>query len=69
VYKLATGKARTNSIMTTLQKPEGTKTSSLQETMNVMLENIIAEDKEEEETYHHNTKKYKENNRGTNSYQ
>jgi hypothetical protein len=55
VYKLATGKARTNSIMTTLRKPNGTETSSLQETMNVMLDNIIAEDKEEEETYHHNS--------------
>jgi hypothetical protein len=35
--------------MTILRKPDGT------ETMNVMLDNIIAEDKEEEETYHHNS--------------
>ena len=36
VYKLATGKVRTNSIMTTLRKLHGTETSSMLETMNLM---------------------------------
>jgi hypothetical protein len=55
LYKLATGKARTNSIMTTPWKPDGTETSSLQETMNIMLDYIITEDEEEEDTYYHNS--------------
>jgi coproporphyrinogen III oxidase-like Fe-S oxidoreductase len=41
VYKLATGKPRTSSVMTTLRKPDGTETSSLQETMNIMLDNTV----------------------------
>lgn len=52
-YKLATSKVRINNIMTTLWKPDGTETSILQETMNIMLGNIITVDKEEE-IYHHN---------------
>ena len=36
VYKLAKGKVRTNSITTTLQKPEGTETSSILETINIV---------------------------------
>ena len=34
VYKLAAGKTRTGSIMTTIRKPDGTKTTSLHETVN-----------------------------------
>jgi hypothetical protein len=49
-YKLATGKVQTNSIMTTLKKPDGTETSSILETMNIMLDNLTPDDKEEEET-------------------
>jgi len=52
-YKLAKGKARTNSIMTTLRKPDGTETSSILETMNIMLDHLIIDDREEEETYYH----------------
>ena len=37
VYKLAKGKVRTNSIMITMRKPDGTETSSILETMNIML--------------------------------
>ena len=53
VYKLATRKVRTNSIVTTLCKLDGTETSSILETMNLMLDHLITEDREEEETYHH----------------
>jgi len=53
VYKLATGKVQTNSIMTTQRKLDGTKTSSILETMNLMLDHLITEDREEEETYHY----------------
>jgi hypothetical protein len=48
VFKLATGRARTNNIMTTLRKPDGTLTSSILETMNVMLDQLITDDAEEE---------------------
>jgi hypothetical protein len=55
MYKLATGKVGTNRIMTTLRKPDGTDTSSILETMNIKLDNLITEDEEEEEeTYNHN---------------
>jgi hypothetical protein len=53
VYKLATGKVRSNSIMTTLWKPDGSETSSILETMNIMLDHLITEDGEEEETHYH----------------
>ena len=53
VYKLVKGKARTNSIMTTLRKPDGTETSNILDTMNIMLDYLIIDDSEEEETYYH----------------
>jgi hypothetical protein len=64
VYKLATGNIRTNSIMTTLRKPDGTETSSILETMNTMFDHLITDDREE--NHHH---KNKENDSGTNSHQ
>ena len=58
VYKLATGKVRSKSIMTTLRKPDGTETSSILETMNIMLDHLITVDREEEETcYNKNIRK------------
>jgi hypothetical protein len=59
VYKLATGKVRSNTIMTTLRKPDGTETSSILETMNIMLDHLITVDREEEEEtfYHKNIRK------------
>ena len=57
VYKLAAGKARNNSILTTLKKPDGSETSSIQETIKVMLDHIITEDREEETSYHKNIRK------------
>ena len=56
-YKLATGKVRTNSIMTTLRKPDGTVTSSILETMNSMLDHLITDDGEEENQHHKNIRK------------
>jgi len=42
--------------MTTLQKLDGTETSSMLETMNIMLDHLITDDREEEEeTYYHKT--------------
>jgi hypothetical protein len=57
VYKLAAGKKRANSIMTTLRKPDGSETMSLQDTVKVMLVYLSAEGREE--TLHHkNIRKY-----------
>jgi hypothetical protein len=39
--------------MTTVRKPDGTETSSILETMNKILDHLIAVDGEEEETYYH----------------
>jgi hypothetical protein len=41
--------------MTTLRKPDGSETSSIQETIKVMLEYHFPEGREEEETQHHKT--------------
>jgi phosphatidate phosphatase PAH1 len=53
VYKLAKVKVRSNTLMTTLRKPDGTEISSILETMNIMLVHLITVDREEEETYYH----------------
>jgi hypothetical protein len=57
VYKLATGKVRSNSIMTTLRKSDGSETSSIPETINIMLDHFITDDREEETYYHKNIRK------------
>jgi hypothetical protein len=57
VYKLATGKTHSNSVMTTLRKPDGSETSSIQETMNVMQDYLITEDREEDTLHHKNIRK------------
>ena len=43
--------------MTTLRKPGGLETSSIQETMKVMLEYHFPEDREEETHHHKNIRK------------
>jgi len=59
VYKLAVGKSRANGIMTTLRKTDGLETSSIKETMKVIIEYHFSEDREEVETQHHkNIRKY-----------
>jgi hypothetical protein len=52
VYKLPAGKTRTASIMTTTRKPDGTETSSLHETVNVILDYLFTEDSEEDNSRH-----------------
>ena len=56
VYELATGKLRTNSIMTTLGKNNVTVTSSILDRMNTMLDHLITDDGEEENQHHKNTR-------------
>ena len=57
VYKLAAGKARPNSIMSTIRKPDGTETANIQETINVMLDHFFTEDREEDNSRHKNIRK------------
>jgi hypothetical protein len=56
-YKLTAGKTHANNIMTTLRKSDGSETSSIQETMEVMLEYHFTEDREEETQHHKNIRK------------
>jgi len=44
VYKLVAGKTRECSKMTTVRKPGGTKTKSLHETANIILDCLFTED-------------------------
>ena len=57
VYKLAAGKSRTGNIMTTIRKPDGTETTSLHETVNVILDYLFTEDSEEDNLHHKNIRK------------
>jgi len=43
--------------MTTLRKPDGTLTSNILETMNIMLDHLITDDGEEENQHHKNIRK------------
>ena len=52
VYKLATGKNRTNNIMTTIKNPDGTETSNLNQTLNTILDYILTEEKEIDNLHH-----------------
>ena len=53
VYKLASGKMKNTVALTTLRKPDGSLTSSLDETTQYMLEYLVPEDNVEGETDHH----------------
>jgi hypothetical protein len=57
VYKLAAGKTRAITIITTLQKPDGTETASIQETMNVLLDYLFTEARDEETSHRKNIRK------------
>jgi len=57
MYKLATGKVRTHSIMITLRKNDGTVISNILETINNMLDHLITDDGEEENQHHKNIRK------------
>jgi hypothetical protein len=53
VYRLAAGKNRTNTQITTLQKPDGSLTRDTKETLRHMLEYFTPEDNEQEDNNHH----------------
>ena len=53
VYKLANNKTRSKQMITTLQKPGGTKTETMTETLQLMLDQLIPEDKHKEDTLYH----------------
>ena len=53
VYKIAAGKRRNNTQITTLQKNDGSFTEDLRETLQLMMEHFTPEDKEEDDTELH----------------
>jgi hypothetical protein len=55
VYKIAAGKTRTYTPLTTLQRPDGSLTQDLTETLQLMLEHFTPEDNEDDDTDHHKT--------------
>jgi len=57
VHKLAAGKTRECSKMTTVRKPDGTQTTSLHETANVIVDYLCTEDSGEDNLRHKNIKK------------
>jgi len=59
-YKQEKGKVRTNSIMTTLRKHDGSVKSNILDTLNTMLYHLITDDLEEENEHHKNRRKMTE---------
>jgi len=57
VYKLAAGKAREQSKMTTVRKPDGTETTSLHETASVILDYLLTEDNGDDNPHHKNIRR------------
>ena len=53
VYKLVAGKIKNNTQTTTLQKPDGSLTADLSETLKRMLEYFTPQDKEDYDTDNH----------------
>ena len=53
VYKLAAGKRKNNTQVTTLRKPYGSLTTDLSETLKHTLEYFTTEDKEDDDTDNH----------------
>lgn len=53
VYKLAAGKRKNNTQLTTLRKPDGSLTKDTRETLQHMLENFVPEDKDNDDTEYH----------------
>jgi len=53
VYRLASGKKRTNTQITTLRKPDGSLTSDTKETLRLMLEYFTPEDNDLDDNNHH----------------
>ena len=57
VYKLTAGKTRECSKITTIRKPDGTETTSLHETVKVILDYLFTEDSVEDNLHHKNIRK------------
>jgi len=55
IYKIAAGKTKQKITMTTLQKPDGTTTADMMETLTLMMEYIIPDDNTQEDTEYHKT--------------
>jgi len=53
VFKLATGKVRTCSTLSTIRRPDGTVTSGMTETLNVMMEHFTPADEEVTDNDYH----------------
>lgn len=53
VYKLAAGKRKNNTQITTLQKPDGSLRADLSETLKHMLEYFTLDDKDDDDTDNH----------------
>ena len=53
VCRLVAGKQKTNTQLTTLQKPDGSLTKDTKETLSFMLEHFTPEDNELEDNTHH----------------
>jgi hypothetical protein len=53
VYKLAAGKRRHNTQLTTLRKPDGSFTEDLRDTLQLMMEHFTPDDKEKDDTELH----------------
>jgi hypothetical protein len=52
-YKLASGKTRNTVTLTTLQKPDGSRTANIKETIEFIIEKLIPEDNARDDTDHH----------------
>jgi len=52
VYKLASGKMKDNSVISTLKRPDGSLTNNTDETM---MQQFIPQDQQDEETEYHKT--------------
>ena len=53
VYKLASNKLRNKAMIMTMQKPDGSKTESTEETLRLILHQLTPEDNPQEDTHHH----------------
>ena len=55
IYKLASNKAKRNQPLSILQKPDGSLTTDINETVTYMLEYLISKDEEDNDSDYHNT--------------
>jgi hypothetical protein len=55
VYKIASNKAKRSQTLSTLQKPDGSITTDINETVTYMLDYLIAKDEEDSDSDYHKT--------------